>query len=74
VPRWLKVIAGLVGIACIPIAAFGVLYSLDAGCFICLEGDAAGSAVEKGINLGLLGLVLLLLIAFIVDAIRRRKG
>lgn len=39
------------------LAAFIFLYSLDAGCFVCLYGDDSGSLVERWINIGLAAVI-----------------
>jgi hypothetical protein len=40
--KWLLLMAAL------PLAAFMIAYSIDAGCFICLCGEGRGGVVEKG--------------------------
>jgi hypothetical protein len=71
-----KVLLAIVLLVALPIAAFGILYSIDAGCFLCLEGDLAGSKTEKWLNLGLafalLAFVLALVGAWIRDRAQRQ--
>ena len=52
---------------------FGVVMSVQEGCFLCLEGDLAGSELEIWLNLGLL-LVLVSAIALPWRSRRRRRG
>ena len=47
----MKWIAMVFVVPVIALVAFMVLYSIDAGCFICLYGDASGGITEKAVNL-----------------------
>jgi hypothetical protein len=49
--KWLALLVA------IPLVAFMITYSLDAGCFICLYGEEEGGAAEKWVNVGLVAAI-----------------
>ncbi len=59
----MKLIGALIALPAIALIAFMLLYSIDAGCFICLYGDESGGTVEVALNVSI-ALALLLGILF----------
>ena len=54
---WLKVLLALVALLLTPALVFGAYLSWQEGCFLCSEGEMAGSAGERPLNLVVLALL-----------------
>ena len=57
VMAWLKVLLALGALLLTPALIFGAYLSWQEGCFLCLEGEMAGSAGERTLNLVVLTLL-----------------
>ena len=55
--RVLKILAGVVAAFMAGPVILGTVISVQAGCFLCFEGDGAGSAAEKWLNLGFVAIL-----------------
>ena len=69
-----RVRAAVLALLIFPFLGFIVLYSADAGCFICFDGQSRGEALERWVNLGLAFGLMLLCTTGIISKVRKKRG